>query len=823
MNRLCTRPLGLLILATLPQTLGSTTVVTRPDTDKPNVHYAGNRAPLLPSPFIKLPLTAIRPEGWLRKQLELQAAGFHGHLEEVSRFMNKTNNAWLHPQGRGDHGWEEVPYWLKGFGDCAYLIEDQSQIREAKIWIEGAIASQQPDGWFGPGEERTGSATDLKGREDMWPNMIMLMCLQSYYEYSGDPRVLDTMRRYFEYQMKVPEDRFLVGYWAASRAADNLWSVHWLFNRTGEPWLLELAEKIQRRAANWTDTIPNWHNVNLAQGFGGPTFFWPQSKDPKHLAASERNWRTIRDQYGHVPGGMFGGDENCRPGYDDPRQAVETCGMVEMMFSHERLFLVTGNPIWADRCEDVAFNSLPAGLLADFKALRYLTAPNLILSDRHNKAPGYQNGGAMLLFDPYSHRCCQHNFGHGWPYFAEHLWTATPGNGLAAALYAPSRVRAKVGDGAEITISETTHYPFEERIEFTLTAPRAVTFPLYLRVPAWCANPEVRINGALEPVEARPLSFIRLERQWNDGDIVRLDLPMEVALRTWTRNHGSVSVDRGPLTYALKIGERYVRQGGTGKWPAWEIHPTTPWNFGLVLAPTRPASSFRLVKTAWPDSDMPFTHAGVPIALTAKGRRIPEWQADHLGLVGLLQDSPVRSSQPEEEITLIPMGAARLRIASFPVIGGGPEAHAWKSPPSSRPYQATASHVNESDTVFALKDDVAPKHSNDQGIPRFTWWDHKGTTEWVQYDFDAERQVSGVEVYWFDDTPGGGCGLPAFWRALYQAGNDWKPVGNPQAGPVAKDRFNVMTFEPVRTGALRLEVQLKPGLSGGILEWRVKQ
>ncbi|HRZ94335.1 MAG TPA: hypothetical protein P5022_15615, partial [Candidatus Paceibacterota bacterium] len=84
MNRLCTRPLGLLILATLPQTLGSTTVVTRPDTDKPNVHYAGNRAPLLPSPFIKLPLTAIRPEGWLRKQLELQAAGFHGHLEEVS-------------------------------------------------------------------------------------------------------------------------------------------------------------------------------------------------------------------------------------------------------------------------------------------------------------------------------------------------------------------------------------------------------------------------------------------------------------------------------------------------------------------------------------------------------------------------------------------------------------------------------------------------------------------------------------------------------------------------------------------------------------------
>jgi len=814
--------LGLFALTVSPHPRCDVAVVSAPDTSQPNTHYAGNRAPLLPSPFLKLPLTAIRPEGWLRAQLELQAAGFHGHLDEVSRFMNKTNNAWLDPLGRGDHGWEEVPYWLKGFGDCAYLLEDQAQIREAKVWIEGALGSQQPDGWFGPGEGRGGSATDITGREDLWPNMIMLMCLQSYHEFSGDPRVLEAMRRYFDYQMKLPEERFVIGYWAISRAADNLWSVHWLYNRTGEPWLLELAAKIQRRTANWTDTIPNWHNVNLAQGFGGPTFFWPQSKDPKHLAASERNWQTIRDQYGQVPGGMFGGDENCRPGFDDPRQAVETCGMVEMMFSHERLFAVTGRPIWADRCEDVAFNSLPAALLPDFKGLRYLTTPNLILSDRHSKAPGYQNGGPMLLFNPHSHRCCQHNFGHGWPYFAEHLWMATPGNGLAAVLYAASRVRAKVGAGTEVTIAETTHYPFEDRIEFRLNTPGPVTFPLYLRIPGWCSKAEVRVNGVQEPIAARPLTFVRIEREWKDGDIVLLDLPMSVSLHKWTKNHQSVSVDRGPLTYSLKIGERCAREGGTDKWPAWEIHPTTPWNYGLVLDPTDPAQSFRVVKRPWPESNLPFTHQGVPVELLAQGRRIPEWQADHLGLVGLLQDSPVRSTQPVEEITLIPMGAARLRIAAFPVIGTGPEAQLWKSPPHSRPYQATASHCNETDTVFALKDDVAPMHSNDQSIPRFTWWNHKGTQEWVQYDFGSEQRVSGVQVYWFDDTPRGGCAVPASWRLLYQADGDWKPVGNPQAGLVAKDRFNVMTFEPVRTLALRLEVQLQPDRSAGILEWRLE-
>ena len=167
-----------------------------------------------------------------------------------------------------------------------------------------------------------------------------------------------------------------------------------------------------------------------------------QSKDRNHLDAAERNWRKMRDMYGQVPGGMFGGDENCRPGFTGPRQAVETCGMVEMMLSHEILLTIDGNVKWADRCEDVAFNSLPAAFTADMKALHYLTSPNMILCDRHNKSPGLQNGGPMLHFNPHIHRCCQHNTGHGWPYYAQHLWLATPGNGLAAVMYGPSRVIA---------------------------------------------------------------------------------------------------------------------------------------------------------------------------------------------------------------------------------------------------------------------------------------------------------------------------------------------------------------------------------------------
>jgi DUF1680 family protein len=799
-------------------------IVPHPPADQRNRHYPSHRDPLLPNPLVKLPIGAVQPRGWLRQQLELQAAGFHGHLGEISAFLRKDKNAWLSPDGQGERGWEEVPYWLKGFANCAYLLGNQDQIKEAKVWIEGAIASQRDDGFFGPrGKGAESTVASTKGKYDLWPNMVMLQCLRSYHEFTGDRRVLDLMTKYFRWQLTVPEEEFLPPYWQHQRAADNLESVLWLYNRTGDRWLLDLARKTHRHTADWTKGIADWHNVNMTQAFGGPALYYPLSKDPRHLAAAERNYRAIREQYGQVPGGLFGGDENCRPGYTDPRQAVETCGMVEFMYTCERLLTVAGDPRWADRCEDVAFNSLPAALNADFNALRYLTAPNLIQSDKSSKAPGYENGGAMLEMNPHRHRCCQHNFGHGWPYLAEHLWMATADNGLAAVVYSDSEVKAKVGDGVEVTLEEHTRYPFDERVEIEVAAPRPTRFPLYLRVPEWCDRPAVQVNGQELAVTGGGPGYVRLERTWTAGDQITLTLPMRVRLRNWAKNHDSVSVDRGPLTFALKIGEKVVRSGGTDRWPAFEIWPTTPWNYGLMLDKSDPAASFKVVAKPWPADNRPFTHGGTPLEMTCQARRIPEWKSDYLGLVGLLQESPAKTSEPVETVTLIPMGAARLRIASFPVVGDGPNAHQWKVPPEALPLKVSASHCWRGDSVRAVADGRMPKSSDDHSIPRFTWWDHRGTAEWVQWEFDEPRKVSAVRVYWFDDEPrGGGCRTPASWRLLFRKAGAWTPVETTAAFGTAKDRFNETTFAEIQTDALRIEAQLRPGMSGGILEWEIK-
>ncbi len=795
-------------------------VVKRPALQPANTLYPGNRAPLSPSPLVKLPVGAVKPQGWLRRQMELMGEGFTGHLDELSQFLQPEGNAWLRADGVGDRSfWEELPYWLKGFGDLGYLLGDERIIKEARRWIEPAIASQREDGYFGPRRNLVHTRRGQDAKPDLWPNMVMLNALQSYYEYSRDERVLKLMARYFKWELALPEADFLLPFWQQQRAADNLQSVYWLYNRTGEPWLLELGEKIHRRTANWTAGVANWHGVNISQSFRGPAVYFQQAKDPRFLVATVSDYSTVRNIYGQVPGGLYGADENCRPGYTDPRQAAETCTMAEMMLSQEMLLAISGNPWWADRCEDVAFNSLPASMTADYKALRYLTAPNMVLSDRHNKSPGLQNGGAMLLYDPRSHRCCQHNVSHAWPYFTEHLWMATAGNGLAAAMYAPCEVKAKVGDGADVEITEKTDYPFGDTIELGISTPRAVRFPLYFRVPGWCSPLEIRINGRLHSQDAAPPSFLRVERTFQDGDKIAIRLPMNIALTRWVRNKNSVSVHRGPLTYSLKIGEKIVRVGGTDKWPALEIHPTTPWNYGLVLDEKAPAASFEVVKKG-PVPPQPFQWDAAPIELRAKARRVPGWKQDRLGLVGLLRESPIKSDEPEETVALIPMGCARLRIASFPVIGSGPDAHEW--PVESVIERHSASHCNESDTVDALSDGGTPRSSNDRDMPRFTWWPHRGTSEWVTWNFDKPRKLSAAEVYWFDDTGTGQCRVPKGWRLEWLDGRAWKAVE--AAGPygLARDTFNTVRFAPVTTRQLRLVAELQPEFSAGILEWRVK-
>ena len=836
------------------------TAVDRVPGESPSPLYVSNRAPLAVSPLIKLPIGSITPRGWLRHQLELEAAGMGGRLPEVSTWCQFDGNAWTDPHGRGKNGWEEVPYWLKGYGDLGYVLGDEKIIADAKRWIDAIIVAQQDDGWFGP----VGLKTANDGKPDLWPHMAVLNALQNYYEFTAgkgkpDERVINLMARYFKWEMNCPDADFMHGYWPEMRTGDNLESVYWLYNRTGDESLLELAEKVQRHTPRqWMTGLPMLHNVNVAQGFREPAEYWMQSHDDKYLKGTDHAYDTIMGTWGQVPGGGFCADENARKGYTDPRQGFETCGMVEYMHSFEMLTKIEGGTQWADRCEDVAFNDFPAAMTPDLKALHYLTSPNSVQLDHGNHAPDIQNGGEMISFSPgAAYRCCQHNHTMGWPYYAEELWLATADQGLCASLYADSSVTAKVNGGWAVTVDEKTDYPFDGTVNLAITwpvhgIPGPTEFPVYLRVPKWCGTAKVSINGQDYPIRsmrphyavgpdgmhydgekmsdgAPPGSFIVIKRAWNNGDKITLDLPMATEVRTWEKNKDSVSIDYGPLTFALKIGERMEKyrteKSLPDAWPAYDVFATTPWNYGLDLNPHDLAAvaAIEVVKKPGPVADQPWTPETCPIEMHVKARKIPNWTMDRLNMVGKLEQSPVKSEEPQETVTLIPMGAARLRISQFPTVSTAADAHEWPAGPVPLAYVATASHSNPNDSIDALQDGLIPQSSGDDTIPRFTWWDHRGSAEWVQYHFKGDgRTVSSAEVYWFDDSKTGGqCRPPASWKLEYRDGETWKPVEDATEYGTAVDAFNTVTFKPVKTTAVRLSAQLRENESGGILEWRV--
>ncbi len=664
-------------LHTTAQNNMKVTIVDRPDKSRENNNYITNRAPLQPLSFIKLPVGDIKPEGWTLKLLELQKDGLNGHLGEISAWLDKENNAWL---GTGsDYGWEEVPYWLKGYGNMAYILNDKEMIEETKTWLEAVFKSQREDGYFGPYIEKN-------GRPDLWGNMIMTWCLQSYYEFSGDERVIDLLTNYFKWQLNLPEDMFLKDYWENSRGGDNLLSIYWLYNITGDDFLIELAEKTHKNTANWRQrsTLPNWHNVNIAQSFREPATYYMLSADSADLISTYNVHHLIRNIFGQVPGGMFGADENARMGYIDPRQGTETCGFVEQMASDEILLRLTGDPFWAEHCENVAFNSYPASMMPDLKSLRYITSPNHTISDSRNHHPGIDNRGPFLAMNPFSSRCCQHNHGQGWPYYIEHLVLASPDNGIAVAMYGPCTANVKVADGKEVKIIEDTNYPFEESVKFTIQTNVKVAFPLYLRIPTWTDNPSITVNGVKLDLLLENGKYARIEKEWQNGDEVVFNIPMKLSQSVWHVNQNSRSINYGPLTFSLKIKENYEKvssietaigdskwqkDADQEKWPSYEIYPGSEWNYALEIDDLLPVEkNFKVVKTTWPADHYPFTTESPPIQIIAKGKRVIGWGIDQYGLTAELPiKENIKFEKETDTITLIPMGAARLRISAFPV------------------------------------------------------------------------------------------------------------------------------------------------------------
>ena len=362
---------------------------------------------------------------------------------------------------------------------------------------------------------------------------------------------------------------------------------------------------------------------------------------------------------------MFSADEHFAG--HDPSQGTELCTVVEAMFSLETDLAITGDAAFADRLEKIAYNALPATITEDFWAHQYDQQPNQVMCSL-SKREWSSNGPESNLFglEP-NFGCCTANMHQGWPKLAASLWMAVPKGGLAAMVYAPSEVTTTIA-GTPVAIEEQTDYPFRETVHFVIRPAHPLAFSLKLRVPAWASAPRIFLNG-VEQAAPQAGAFFEMNRTWKPGDAVTLRLPMPVRASRWF--HNSVVIERGPLVFSLKIGQSWRQEKQTGPSKDWEVFPTTPWNYALLVDPAHPAADFKIVEA--PLKTQPFNFATPPVTLLCNGRRVPEWQLQN-DSAGPLPSSPLRCGkspcpQKPESIQLIPYGAAKLRVTAFPFAG----------------------------------------------------------------------------------------------------------------------------------------------------------
>ncbi len=645
-----------------------------------NADRPGNDKPLeslAPPAFNPLPLGSVKPKGWLLEQLKLQSAGLTGHLDEF--WPDVKDSGWI---GGNAEGWERAPYWLDGMVPMAFLTDDAKLKAKAKRWVDYILQHQTADGWLGPerGNSPYGSSEQAPPNQirDPWPEFIILKVLSQYEEATGDPRIIPAMEKSIR-SIDVQLDQRKLFNWNYFRWGDLVVSIYWLYDRTHEPWLLDLAAKAANQGYNWTShfwDLPlkhksdgwNWvgHVVNNAMGIKVPALLYRLTGDARYKKLA---WRAIEqlDKYHGEPNGLMSGDE-CLAGLN-PSQGTELCAIVEMMFSLENSLAVTGDVRFGDRLEKVAYNALPAACSPDYWRHQYVEQSNQIAS-AYVQNPIYatvSGGGNIFGLEPH-YGCCTANMHQGWPKLTSHLWMETPEGGLAAAVYAPCVVDTQV-QGAVIHIEEITDYPFSDSLTFNVTTARPATFPLYFRVPEWTQGATLKLpDGTLEPL--KPGEFHKLLRQWNGTETVLLQLPMPFKLRKGYQN--SVSVERGPLVFSLGLKTKWFnfmpfrfQPAGPKKFD-WAAMPQSSWNYALELNQNDLNQS--LVVTQQPLKGNPFDPGNEPIHVLVEARQLNSWQEGSQGAAAPPPQSPVESMSSLEKLELSPYGSTRLRITAFPVL-----------------------------------------------------------------------------------------------------------------------------------------------------------
>ena len=598
----------------------------------------------------------IKPHGWLKDQLIIQANGLSGNLDKV--WPDVRDSAWI---GGDRDGWERVPYWLDGFIPLAYLLEDADMIARAKRYMDAIMDRQGEDGWLCPNGDTPRSEYDL------WAVFLLGKVLALYYSFTKEERVEQVLRKMMKnlHGMLKNGEATLFN-WGKFRWFEALIPLCFLQEKQPEDWIVETGHLLREQGANYPEFTKKWerplnywmyetHIVNLGMMFKYEALCCRLFGE-KYTGEADRLWRIL-ERYNGTAVGTFTGDE-CLSGVAN-NQGTELCSVVELMYSCEQLYLSTGKTVWLDRLERAAFNALPATISDDMWTHQYDQQVNQIECRAFlGKSFFRTNRSDAHLFglEP-SFGCCTANFNQGWPKLAMFTFLQEK-NTIVATSLLPAKLETTM-NGAAVTVTAESEYPFRHTCRYAVETSAPTKFALKIRIPSWAKD--VRVNG--ESIGKK--AYVLLNREWNGTEVIEIALDAKPVMKN--RPFGLKTVEYGALVYALNLNPtykmfEYERARVERKFPYcdYELSPQREWNRGFA------SDVFEVIEK--PGDAIPFSSKAPRIMLKTKLAPVKWELAD--GYDSVADKTPVsnRAIGETEDVELIPYGCAKLRMTEMPKV-----------------------------------------------------------------------------------------------------------------------------------------------------------
>ncbi len=593
----------------------------------------------------------IEPCGWMKRQLEIQAEGLSGNLDKVWRDVR--DSSWI---GGDAEGWERVPYWLDGFIPLAYLLKNEDMIVRAKKYIDAIVEKQREDGWICPCKEE-----DIP-TYDTWAVQLISKTLTVYYECSKDERIPNVIYKLLKnYYDLLSSGKIKLFHWGASRWFECLIAINFIWKRTGEAWLKELAKILKEQGNDPEKMVALWktplaharietHIVSIAMLLKYEAVSYEiLGEDYKDKAEYLYN---VLKNYNGTAVGLFTGDEHLAG--LSANNGTELCAVVEQMYSFEQLFAYTGDIKWLERLEVLAFNALPATFSDDMWVHQYLQQSNQINCIRfsypnHTVFSTNQWEAHLFGLEPH-YGCCTANLSQGFPKFALSAF-AYSGDTVMNTLPVPTKLTA---ENCEVEI--ITEYPFKNRFCYKLKAKRDFTFKI--RIPSFAKN--LTVDG--EESDLRMLTF-----QLKEGEEKTISVSYKAEIELVDRPHDLKSVKRGSLIFTLPIAYEkkqyeFERNGVERKYPYcdYEYIGKSDWNYGF--------SDVQFECEEREINEYPFSSTNPAVVIKAKMKKIPWGKERFFEFVCAQVPSSREPIGVEEEKELYPYGNAKLRMTEMPLI-----------------------------------------------------------------------------------------------------------------------------------------------------------